>query len=39
VIGTNNAGQPANITAPYSMAATPEGAYAILLDGRKRVSI
>jgi uncharacterized protein (TIGR03437 family) len=33
VIGTTTAGLPANITAPYSIAATPEGAYAILLDG------
>src|SRR5439155_3741581 len=33
VIGTTTAGLPANITAPYSMAATPEGAYAILMDG------
>ena len=33
VIGTTTAGAPANITAPYSLAATPEGAYAILMDG------
>src|SRR5260370_27133720 len=33
VIGTTTTGAPANITAPYSLAATPEGAYAVLLDG------
>ena len=33
VIGSNNSGQPANITAPYSLAASPEGAYAVLMDG------
>ena len=37
VIGTTTAGLPANITAPYSMAATPEGAYAILMDGSGNV--
>jgi YVTN family beta-propeller protein len=33
VIGTTTAGLPANITTPYSLAATPEGSYAILMDG------
>src|SRR5262249_23585278 len=33
VIGTATSGQPANISSPYSLAASPEGSYAILMDG------
>jgi uncharacterized protein (TIGR03437 family) len=33
VMGTTTSGAPATITSPYSLMATPEGAYAILLDG------
>jgi uncharacterized protein (TIGR03437 family) len=33
VMGTTSSGAPATITTPYSLMATPDGAYAILLDG------
>jgi uncharacterized protein (TIGR03437 family) len=33
VMGTTSSGAPATVTSPYSLMATPEGAFAILLDG------